>query len=54
MIENSGGVSVEAVKKIQRDWTVTLLKSKIAAKKMQRKEFDSMSFVWRQKFIKFN
>lgn len=43
---------VEAVKKQQQEWSVTLLKSKIAAKQMRRKEFDSMSFAWRAKYVK--
>lgn len=51
MIENSG-ITVEAVKKIQKDWAVTILKSKLDSKKTTRKDFDSMPFMWRSKYIR--
>lgn len=50
--QDSGGVTVESIKKQQKDWMVTTLKSKLAAKKMSRVDFNEMSFMWRARYIK--
>lgn len=50
--QNSGEITAESIRRQQKDWTVTLLKSKLASKQMQRQEFNSMSFFWRSKYIR--
>lgn len=50
--QNREGVTAESVRKQQAEWTVTVLKSKVAAKKMSRTDFNLLSFMWRTKFIK--
>lgn len=52
MLWQGSEVTAESIRKQQQEWIVTVLKSKIAAKKMRRKDFDGLSFVWRAKFIK--
>lgn len=50
--QNSEGATAEAIKRQQAAWTVSVLKSKLAAKKMTRLDFNKMSFLWRGEFIK--
>lgn len=50
--QNSEGVTVENIKAIQADWTATEQKSKMAAKKMQRKDFDAMQPLQRAEYVR--
>lgn len=50
--QDSGEVSAEAIKRQQRKWQITLLRSKLDSKKTTRKDFDKMPFMWRSKFLK--
>ncbi len=51
MIE-SEGVTVEVVRAIQKSWDNAVIKSKMALKKMHRREFDKLLFTKRHEFLK--